>query len=138
MQEHTIKILVVDDNRDVRETIVMVIEFILQQLDLAATTEQACDGQEALDMLKAASAQFDLIVSDVGMPNMTGIELLQALRAANITTPLGFIAAQDPAQQQEAAAAGATFFLEKPFDFDQMREAIAPHLPIPIPTAAAH
>ena len=136
MQEHTIKILVVDDNRDVRAVIVMIIEHLFQQLGLTGNTEQACDGQEALDMLKAASAQFDLIVSDVGMPNMTGIELLQALRAANITTPLGFIAAQDPAQQQEAAAAGATFFLEKPFDFNQMREAIAPHLLIPTPAAA--
>ena len=66
------KILVVDDSNSIRD----MVSFTLKSAGYE--TAEAKDGQDGLN--KAKSAAFDLVISDVNMPNMDGIELCQELR----------------------------------------------------------
>jgi two-component system chemotaxis response regulator CheY len=82
---------------------------------------QAVDGQAALDLARQAS--FDLVLADVNMPNMDGISLIRALRAEpNYRhTPILMLTTESlPERKREGKAAGATGWIVKPFDPDQL------------------
>jgi two-component system chemotaxis response regulator CheY len=84
---------------------------------------EAEDGRDALD--KVSSEQPDLVLSDWNMPNMTGIECLQALRAAGSTVPFGFVTSEGSAEMRERAAdAGALFVIAKPFNEETFKDAL--------------
>jgi two-component system chemotaxis response regulator CheY len=60
------------------------------------------------------------------MPEMTGIELLQALRGAGKTVTFGFITSETtPEMRERAIAAGAQFFLAKPFTADEVSQILS-------------
>jgi two-component system chemotaxis response regulator CheY len=83
--------------------------------------EQAKDGVEALTI--ARGAQFDLVLADLHMPNMNGIELIRALRAEGNyrTTPILMLTTEtDLAKRREGKAAGATGWIVKPFFPDHL------------------
>ena len=114
------RVLITDDSKAMR----MIVLRSLRQtgLDIDETME-ATDGQEGL----AAVASFrpDLILSDWNMPNMTGIEFLQALRASGDGTRFGFVTSEsNPAMREQALTAGADFLVTKPFDADRLMEVI--------------
>jgi CheY-like chemotaxis protein len=78
--------------------------------------EEAVDGEEAL--ARARSLRPDLIILDMMMPGLSGLEVLRELRAdpAFANTPVIMLTARArPADQEEAAAAGADRYLAKPF-----------------------
>jgi two-component system response regulator MtrA len=78
--------------------------------------EEAADGEEAL--ARARSLRPDLIILDMMMPGLSGLEVLRELRAdpAFANTPVIMLTARArPADQEEAAAAGADRYLAKPF-----------------------
>ena len=82
---------------------------------------EAVDGQDALN--KAKSAQFDLIVTDVNMPVMDGITFIKNLRGeANYKfTPMLMLTTESAADKKsEGRAAGATGWIVKPFNPDQL------------------
>jgi len=84
---------------------------------------EAEDGAQAL----AAVPTFnpDLILSDWNMPNKTGIEFLQELRASGNMTPFGFVTSEsNPAMRTLAIECGASFLLCKPFDADRFAEVV--------------
>ena len=114
------KILVVDDSKAMR----MIVLRSLRQSGFGdAETIEAEDGAQGLE--KARTEQPDLILSDWNMPNMTGIEFLQALRAKGDTTRFGFVTSEsNPAMREQAITAGAAFLLTKPFDADRFTEVI--------------
>jgi two-component system chemotaxis response regulator CheY len=59
------------------------------------------------------------------MPNMTGIECLQALRSAGSTVPFGFVTSEGSAEMRErAASAGALFVIAKPFNEETFKDAL--------------
>lgn len=88
---------------------------------------EAVDGLDALERVR--EDQPDLVLSDWNMPNMTGIELLRALRAAGDDTPFGFVTSEGSSEMRATAeAAGALFLIAKPFTPDSVREAIEEHL----------
>ena len=114
------RILIVDDFEDARD---LYAEFLrLQGYEVAG----AADGPAALHL--ALPADYDVIVLDLALPRMDGLEVLRHLRKNPKTksTPIIILSAsvgQEP--REEALAAGADLFLEKPCLPDELEHAIA-------------
>ena len=113
------KILVTDDSRVMRQ-------IVIRTLRQAGYDDhdiiQAEDGREALEMV--GSEKPDLVLSDWNMPEMTGIECLQALRASGSQVPFGFVTSEGSSEMREKAAhAGALFLIAKPFTEETCRAA---------------
>ena len=111
----TASILTVDDSPSLR----MAIRIALSGAGYAVT--EAGDGVEGLQ--KADEGQFDLIVTDLNMPNMDGLAMIREMRKrpAYCGTPIIFLTTEsDDAMKAQAKAAGATGWLVKPFVPDQL------------------
>jgi two-component system chemotaxis response regulator CheY len=109
------RVLTVDDSAAMRD----LVSLTLQQAGFEVA--QACDGVEGLDM--ARDGNFDLILADLNMPNMNGIELIRALRAESScrTTPILMLTTEsDLVKRREGKQAGATGWIVKPFFPDQL------------------
>ena len=114
------KILVADDSRVMRQ---IVIRTLRQAGYDDHDIVEAEDGADAL--AKVSSEQPDLILSDWNMPNMTGIECLQALRSSGSTVPFGFVTSEGSEEMRDKAAnAGALFLIAKPFNEDTFKDAL--------------
>ena len=107
------KILVVDDFSTMRR----IVRNLLVELGFAGNLiQEADDGEAAIAMLKAQP--FDMVVTDWNMPNMTGIDLLRAIRAeASLKgMPVLMVTAENNRDQIIAAAqAGVNGYIVKPF-----------------------
>ncbi|WP_313590978.1 response regulator [Agrobacterium cavarae] len=104
-------ILTVDDSASIR----MTTKIALTNAGYQVT--EAVDGTDGL--AKAKSAPFDLIVTDLNMPNMNGLEMIEALRQspAHTGVPIIFLTTESDADMKaRAKAAGATGWVTKPFD----------------------
>ena len=118
-----LRVVVADDSRVMRQIVVRT----LRQAGYDWDITEATDGAEAFAIARAE--QPDLVLSDWNMPNMTGIELLRALRAAGDDVPLGFVTSEGSEEMREQAdAAGALFLVAKPFTADSFRDVIEPVL----------
>lgn len=114
------KILVVDDSSVMRK---LVTRSIRQAGFGDAEIVEAEDGVQAIVVAGAESP--DVILSDWNMPNMTGIEMLQALRAAGNNVKVGFVTSETGSYLlSQAAEAGASFFLSKPINSDELTVAL--------------
>jgi two-component system chemotaxis response regulator CheY len=116
------KILIVDDSKAMR----MIVRRTLRQAGFGdhAVTE-ANNGKEALDTVR--QSQPDLILSDWNMPEMSGIELLDSLRAEGIGVKFGFVTTErTPEMRMRASDAGAAFLIVKPFTPEDFKEALTP------------
>lgn len=112
------KILVVDDSRAMR---LMVQRAVKQTSYETAEFVEAADGVEALDKV----AGVDVVFSDWNMPNMTGIELLRALRERDCEVPFGFVTSETTVEASaEAFDSGACFHVTKPFNPEALEVAI--------------
>ncbi|MBI5537706.1 MAG: response regulator [Deltaproteobacteria bacterium] len=105
------KILIVDDSKAMR----MIVARTLRQAGYGdATLVEAGNGREALTAIE--TSQPNLVLCDWNMPEMSGIELLRALRSANNSIPFGFVTSEASQEMKDtAAAAGAQFLITKPF-----------------------
>ncbi|APX65173.1 response regulator [Sphingomonas sp. gentR] len=111
----TASILTVDDSASLR----MAIRIALTGAGYTVT--EAADGAEGL--AKATGTRFDLIVTDLNMPNMDGLEMIRALRQqpAQAGVPIIFLTTEsDDSMKAQAKAAGATGWLVKPFQPEQL------------------
>jgi CheY-like chemotaxis protein len=82
----------------------------------------------ASDLIESAEPQFDLLVSDVRMPGWSGLEVVVGLRRAGLGLPVVLITAfGDPKTHRAADKLGAVL-LDKPFDLDDFRGAVAAEL----------
>ncbi|HTN51309.1 MAG TPA: response regulator, partial [Anaeromyxobacter sp.] len=91
------------------------------------TFSEAANGAEALKAIRSAPPA--LVLADWNMPEMSGIELLQALRAEGNGVKVGFVTSEtDPAMRDLAFQSGAAFMLSKPFTADAIKAALAPVL----------
>ena len=118
--DKNIKILVVDDFATMRK----VIRNILKQVQFENVVE-AEDGVVALNILK--SQKIDFVISDWNMPNMTGYELLKAVRADPEIgkTPFLMITAESLQENVVAAVkAGVSNYIVKPFTAETLNEKI--------------
>ena len=118
------KILIADDSRVMRQ----IVTRTLRQAGFGDhDLVEAADGKEAFD--KTTAETPDLVISDWNMPEMTGIEVLRKLRGAGNDVKFGFVTSEcTPEMQQQAEAAGAMFFIVKPFTADRFEEAFTPIL----------
>jgi two-component system chemotaxis response regulator CheY len=93
---------------------------------------EGCDGKDALEKLKAASATVSIIITDVNMPVMDGITFVREVRAtaAHKFTPILMLTTESQdSKKAEGKAAGATGWVIKPFNPDQMLKVVAKVLP---------
>ncbi|WP_293764930.1 chemotaxis response regulator CheY [uncultured Aquitalea sp.] len=118
MADKNMRFLVVDDFSTMRR----IVRNLLKELGFT-NVDEAEDGQVALHKLK--TQHFDFIVSDWNMPNMTGIELLRAVRADQQIKHLPFMMITAEAKREniiEAAMAGASGYIVKPFTAATLEE----------------
>ena len=120
-------VLVVDDDADVRALVRRVVGKLGHQVSDVA------DGKEALRLLEAT--RFDLIISDVYMADMDGMELLVRIQQLGLEVPVVVISGGGFQSRDEvlkmAAACGAVATLDKPFSVEQLRDTVEPLLPPP-------
>jgi two-component system chemotaxis response regulator CheY len=114
------KILIVDDSKAMR----MIVRRQLGEIGLGeAEYLEATNGAEGVEVVK--SEQPDLVLSDWNMPEMTGIEMLEALNAEGVSVKLGFVTSESqPSYKDRAVDAGALFLISKPFNADTFRRAL--------------
>lgn len=110
------KILVVDDSKSMRQMVTFTLK--------AATfeTSEACDGVEAYEWAKS-NPVVDLVLSDINMPNMNGIELIKKLRSLpeyRFTPILMLTTESSDEKKLEGKSAGATGWIVKPFNPEKL------------------
>jgi two-component system chemotaxis response regulator CheY len=117
-------ILLVDDSRTMR----MIIQRAIRQAGYRSITVcEAENGAQALEKLKGEKPL--LILSDWNMPEMSGIDFLKQVRAAQNDVPFGFITSEtSPGIKEIAMNSGATFLISKPFSPEDVQEALTPIL----------
>ncbi|MCC6544086.1 MAG: chemotaxis response regulator CheY [Nitrospirae bacterium] len=120
MLDLKIKVLVVDDFSTMRR----ILKNILKQIGYSEI-EEAEDGNSALMRLKQGG--YGLVVSDWNMPNMTGLDLLKAIRADNALSNMPVLMVTAEAKKEnvlDAIKAGVNNYVVKPFTADVLKEKI--------------
>jgi CheY-like chemotaxis protein len=112
------KILIVEDNTDTRE----LLHFYFTNAGFTVMT--AIDGRAGIYM--ASSELPDIILTDLSMPNMSGLEMMKHLRSQTETAniPILVFTAFGNGATQEAIEAGANQVFNKPFDFDALIDVV--------------
>ncbi len=109
-----VKILVVDDERAVRESLRRALELEGYEIELAE------DGRQALDRL-GSDAQPDAVVLDVLMPGVDGLEVCRTMRKAGSRVPVLMLTARTQVEDRvEGLDAGADDYLTKPFALEEL------------------
>ena len=104
------RVLIVDDSESIREAVGFTLE------SASYLVEKAVDGLDALEKLKGSA--FQLVITDLHMPNMNGIHLIKEIRANENFKflPILFLTTESQGtKKEEARAAGATGWVVKPF-----------------------
>ncbi|MBU2470438.1 MAG: response regulator [Proteobacteria bacterium] len=111
-------VLVVDDESMITELLVRLLS------EKGYEVSSATDGSEALDFLRGRAC--DLVISDVRMPRLDGLQLLKALKDLNPRLPVIMISGYDDTTTVVSALkAGAENFLAKPLDLDELDQVVA-------------
>ena len=107
------KILVVEDERDLNR-------IITKHLKKNNYSVDSCfDGQEALDFI--SYSEYDLIITDIMMPNVDGYEFIDKLSANKNNTPVIMLTAKDTLEDKIVVLdSGADDYIVKPFEFDEL------------------
>jgi two-component system chemotaxis response regulator CheY len=118
-----VDVLIVDDSAAIRQ----ILGRVLRQAEIPiGSVYEACDGVEALEMLK--KQKVGLILSDISMPNMDGLEFLTKVRAEQAwrNLPIVMVSTEGThAKVLEAVKRGASGYVRKPFTAEQIKESLA-------------
>ena len=107
------RILVVEDEKHLNRIISEAVE------DEGYSVDSCYNGVEALEYL--ACADYDVIILDIMMPKMNGLELVRRLRSEGNSTPVLFLTARDAvADRVEGLESGGDYYLTKPLDFQEL------------------
>ncbi len=121
-----IRALIVDDSSVMRK----IVERMLRQAGLESLlVHEASSGVEGLEVL--AVKPVDLILSDINMPLMDGLEFLRQIRARNLApgVPVVMITTESSEEHvKQAIQAGARGYIRKPFTAEQVKERVLPLL----------
>jgi two-component system chemotaxis response regulator CheY len=119
-----IRALIVDDSSVMRK----IVERALRQAGLdSLVVHEAGSGAEGLELLKAKPV--DLILSDINMPTMDGLEFLRQIRAQNLAdgVPVVMITTESSEEHvKQAIQSGAQGYIRKPFTAEQVKERVLP------------
>jgi two-component system chemotaxis response regulator CheY len=119
-------ILVVDDSAMMRKIVLRTLKMAEIEFD---TVLEAGDGVEALTILRASPV--NLIMCDINMPNMSGLELLVKIKEENLApgVPIVMVTTEGSEPQvREAILAGARGYIRKPFTLDHIKNNVKPLL----------
>ena len=107
------RLLLVDDEQGMRDTLVDILE------ELGFWIDQAADGQEAVDRVKMGD--YGLVLMDIRMPVMNGVEALRQIKALRSGLPVIMMTAYTAAAEvEEARRQGAEAILYKPLDIPEL------------------
>ena len=119
-----VQVLIADDDPMIR----FIARAVVERAGMVA--EEANDGTEALAKL-AGDRRFDIVIVDLNMPTLGGLDVIRAMRAnpATIRTPILVLTGADAAEMEEALALGATGVFPKPLAAEgllrRIREVVA-------------
>ena len=113
------KLLVIDDSQE----ILTAIHKYLKQKNYEVAT--AADGLEGLKLLKSAEGGFDLVITDLVMPNVSGVGVIAILKKQFPGIPVVAITGYGEQPEALALEANADLVLEKPFNLDDLEQSIA-------------
>lgn len=119
-----IKVLVADDQPEIRSLICLLLETFFNVKPL-----QAVDGQNGLDIL-SMQPDIDLIITDLDMPGVNGLEMVRAIHAqeAFANTPIIMVTSEGQDLQQAALDAGVSEYFDKPVNPDLLTPSIRKYL----------
>jgi two-component system chemotaxis response regulator CheY len=121
-----VRTLIVDDSSVMRK----IVERSLRQAGLdSLVVFEAGSGTDGLELLK--TQQVDLVLTDINMPSMDGLEFLRQLRAQNLAPgiPVVMITTESSEEHvKQAILAGAQGYIRKPFTAEQVKERVLPLL----------
>jgi CheY-like chemotaxis protein len=121
-------IMIVDDETDVVDLFLQ--RFRREVRDGRYVLHFAASGEEALRRLDEIHPELIVILSDINMPGMDGLELLRRIKELRPPLPVLMVTAYgDAERERRAAALGATDFLAKPVDFGRLRRLLAELMP---------
>lgn len=111
-------ILVVDDHETTRQTIARMLEAG------GFTVRQATNGAEALDKLARESDEIDMVLSDVTMPGMNGIDLSYAIRERFPSIPVAIVSGDVSELERSIIGRADVPFIKKPFHAESLYSAV--------------
>jgi two-component system chemotaxis response regulator CheY len=121
-----VRVLIVDDSSVMRK----IVERALRQAGLESlVVHEAGSGTDGLEVLR--SRRVDLILTDINMPSMDGLEFVRQIRAQGLAagTPIVMITTESSEEHvKQAILAGARGYIRKPFTPEQVRERVLPVL----------
>src|SRR6056297_1867373 len=107
------KILVIDDERSIRNTLKDILEYEKYEVDLAE------DGKKGIDKVK--QGEYDIVLCDIKMPGLDGIEVLEQIHSLASDTPVVMISGHGNIDTAvESIKKGAYDFIEKPLDLNRL------------------
>ncbi len=113
------KVLLVDDELSIRQVTQTALKRKGFSVDVAG------DGKQALELFKGNESKYDLIITDLSMPNMSGVELSQEIRETDPTVPIllstGHLGLNDRVQFSKAGISG---FIQKPWSIEELMERV--------------
>ena len=113
------KLMIVDDEETL--TFSLYQTFIMAKQDYEVIT--AASGEEAAE--KLAGSNFDLVITDISMPGMTGLELLAQIRQKYPDTAVIVMTAYgSDDKKEEALRIGAQYYIEKPFEIKEIKKLV--------------
>jgi len=117
------RILLIDDSSTMRK----IQRRVLSEMNPEFDVVEAGNGKEAIEKLKEFNYQFGLVLCDINMPEMNGMETLKAIRSEPQSAKLPVImctSVAEKGQVMEAIKAGATNYLVKPFQPEDLKNKI--------------
>ena len=118
-----VRVLIAEDDEALRQVIARVLA------DEGYAIDEAKNGFELLAMLMRAADAYDVVVSDIGMPGLTGIDVIDELRAhptlKGASIPVILVTAFADTQTRAEADRLRALLLEKPVDMDELKDAVA-------------
>ena len=119
------RVMVIDDQACVRD----MVKDILEDWEYPLEVEEAENGMEAWVNLECRD--YDLLICDVKMPEMTGFEVLQKIRSLEHLKEMPIVmltAEADPGSVLNGIQLGATSYVTKPFNLDDLMDALKMHI----------
>ena len=111
-QTQKLKVLYVEDNKDARESTMGLLKNIFSDITTAV------DGRDGLDKFHESGSYYNLVISDINMPNMNGIEMVTAIKKSRDDVRVCLISAYDSLEYPIDQNLNIDVRLSKPIDFN--------------------
>ena len=113
-----LNVLVVEDDEVLRESFQQLLSYLFAEVDAAV------DGQDALDQL--AAKNYDIVLTDLRMPRMSGFQLLQEIRQQSPQQPIVVISAHEDEVLRRELVVYKVHYLSKPVILEELLKVVIP------------